>query len=229
MKTPSAWLVFAVGPLAFLVGIFALSAWFSARGAKPEEIGSLVSALVPHILLGVQIVLALAALWLQHAGAVRWGRLPRWNVPRLTSDLAVGAAAGAVLAGVYLFALAPLLAWLQANTFDYVPPGEILPALSRNAALFFLANVALAPFTEEIIYRGFALPYFRESRSVAGALVLSCLLFGLLHWAGGFWYIVLTGFVAGGLFAGLYLWRDGLVAPIAAHFVMNAIEFGWAR
>jgi len=49
--------------------------------------------------------------------------------------------------------------------------------------------------------------------------------FGLLHWAGGFWYILLTGLVAGGLFAGLYTARKNMIAPFAAHLVLNLVEF----
>ena len=60
------------------------------------------------------------------------------------------------------------------------------------------------------------------------AVVLSCAAFGLLHWTGGLWYMVLTGVVAGGAFAALALWRGGLLAPFGAHFTLNAIEFAYA-
>ena len=53
----------------------------------------------------------------------------------------------------------------------------------------------------------------------------SCLFFGLLHWTGGFWYILLTGFVAGGIFAALFLWRRNIVATYAAHLALNLVEF----
>jgi hypothetical protein len=55
----------------------------------------------------------------------------------------------------------------------------------------------------------------------------TCIFFGLLHWAGGFWYMVLTGFVAGGLFAGLRVWRGSLIAPFAAHLALNLLESLW--
>jgi len=92
---------------------------------------------------------------------------------------------------------------------------------------FFLANVLLAPFVEESLYRGYALDRLRQRYGLALAVVITCALFGLLHWAGGFWYILLTGFVAGGLFAGLRLWRRTLIAPFAAHLALNVLEFVW--
>ena len=63
---------------------------------------------------------------------------------------------------------------------------------------------------------------------VAGAVAISCLLFGLLHWTGGIWYILLTGAVVGGTFAGLFLWRDGVLTPFVAHLTLNLIEFFYA-
>ena len=110
---------------------------------------------------------------------------------------------------------------------DYVPPGELTGALGAALVPFFLANVLLAPFVEESLYRGYALDRLRQRYGLALAVVISCAFFGLLHWAGGFWYILLTGFVAGGLFAGLRVWRRTLIAPFAAHLALNILEFVW--
>lgn len=61
-----------------------------------------------------------------------------------------------------------------------------------------------------------------------GAGLLSCTAFGLLHGAGGLWYLLLTGAVAGGCFTALCPWRRGLVAPVSAHPALNLIEFSYA-
>lgn len=83
----------------------------------------------------------------------------------------------------------------------------------------------LAPFVEENIYRGYAISRLRQRFGITGAIFLSCLFFGLLHWAGGFWYVVLTGIVAGGIFAGLFVWRRNIVVAYAAHLALNLVEF----
>ena len=119
------------------------------------------------------------------------------------------------------------MTWLQRNVGDYVPPGELTGALGAALVPFFLANVLLAPFVEESLYRGYALDRLQQRYGLALAIVITCAFFGLLHWAGGFWYILLTGFVAGGLFAGLRVWRRTLIAPFAAHLVLNILEFVW--
>jgi hypothetical protein len=92
-----------------------------------------------------------------------------------------------------------------------------------------VANVLLAPFFEESLYRGYAQDRLQRRYGLPIAIVISCTLFGLLQWAGGLWYIVLTGIVAGGLFVGLRVWRRTLVAPFAAHLVLNILEFIWIR
>jgi hypothetical protein len=37
--------------------------------------------------------------------------------------------------------------------------------------------------------------------------------------------VVLTGSVAGGLLAGLFVWRKNVVASFAAHLTLNLVEF----
>jgi membrane protease YdiL (CAAX protease family) len=108
-----------------------------------------------------------------------------------------------------------------------VPAGELAGALGSAIAPFFIANVLLAPFVEDILYRGYAFGKLERRYSAAAAFAITCLSFGLLHWAGGFWYILLTGVVAGGLFAGLRAWRGTLLAPFAAHLALNVLEFAW--
>jgi len=146
---------------------------------------------------------------------------------KLWREVLIGVVPGAVLAVLYFTVLSPFITWLQSNVGDYVPTGELTGALGAALVPFFLANVLLAPFVEESLYRGYALDRLQERYGLALAVVISCAFFGLLHWAGGLWYILLTGFVAGGLFAGLRVWRRTLIAPFAAHLALNILEFVW--
>lgn len=217
----SVWALLLAGPLLFLAAIVAVSVMLGARGVPPDQIGAAVPGYAPHIL-----VFVLAAL----GGLVLW-RLPLrtlWALPkadRAWRDLGWGIAVGAALAALYFGLLAGWMEALQRGLGDYVPPGEVLATVSGQIALFFLANVLLAPFVEETIYRGFALQRLTPRLGRAGAVVISCVAFGLLHWTGGLWYMVLTGVVAGGAFAALALVRGGLLAPFAAHLTLNLLEF----
>ena len=219
------WLLLTTGPMLFLLGIVGASIFFSVREVPSAQIPEQVTALVPHILLGVLV--CLAVLMTSFAPQVK----AAWLLPEFSkafSDVAVGLLAGSLLAIAYLYWLAPLLETLQRTFGDFVPPGSVLPTVSSSIGLFFIANVLLAPLVEETLYRGIAIPLLTNHLGVLWAVVLSCLLFGLLHWAGGLWYMLLTGVVAGGAFAGLFYWRGGVLAPFAAHFALNLIEFIYA-
>lgn len=220
------WLALTAGPALFLVSILFFSMLFWARGVHATNVPERIAALAPHILLFVQASLAVLLLgfFANHAKVA-------WQFPdpsKAGLDIGVGLLIGATLGVLYLYVLAPLLETLQRTMGDFVPPGKVLPTVSRGLVLFFVANVLLAPLVEETLYRGIALPVLGSALGVPWAVVLSCVLFGLLHWVGGFWYMLLTGVVAGGLFAGLYLWRGSLLAPLAAHFALNLVEFVYA-
>ncbi|MFN7985092.1 MAG: CPBP family intramembrane glutamic endopeptidase [Vicinamibacterales bacterium] len=143
-------------------------------------------------------------------------------------DLITGGVAGMLVGVAYVRWLAPFHELLQRSFGDYVPPGSVLPTISNSLGVFFVANLVLAPFVEETIYRGIALPLLKERYGARVAIPIVCVFFGLLHWAGGIWYIALTGLVAGALFATLFIWGGGIYAPFAAHLALNIVEFVYA-
>ncbi len=220
------WLLLAAGPFLFLAAFVGLSVWMSGHGVAPAQIPDRVTARLPHILTGVLVVVGLL-LASQSAVVGHAWRLPTDRGWLVAGTLA-GLVAGLALAVVYLRVLEPGLARLQSLVGDYVPPGSVLPAVSGNLRWFFVANVLLAPLVEETLYRGVALPVLTAHLGPATAVVMSCLLFGLLHWAGGLWYMLLTGLVGGGVFAALFLWSGHVAAPYAAHLALNLVEWGHA-
>lgn len=219
-------LLLAAGPMLFLLGIVGASVLMSIREVPEAQIPERVAALVPHVLLGVLACLA-AFMGCLFAAQVK----AAWVLPRFSkalADIGVGLPVGALLAIAYLHGLAPWLEHLQRTVGDYVPAGAVLPTVSGSIGLFFVANVLLAPWVEETLYRGVAIPLLAARSGSVAAVALTCFSFGLLHWAGGFWYMLLTGVVAGGAFAGLYCWRAGVLAPFSAHLALNLIEFFYA-
>jgi membrane protease YdiL (CAAX protease family) len=207
----------------FLFGFAGASVLLIIRGVPETQIPERVAALVPHVLLGVLACLAALMGWLFAAQVKTAWVLPRFN--KALADIGVGLLAGTLLAVTYLHGLAPWLESLQRTAGDYVPAGAVLPTVSSRIGLFFVANVLLAPWVEETLYRGVAIPLLAARWGSFAAVALTCFSFGLLHWAGGFWYMLLTGVVAGGAFAGLFCWRAGILAPFSAHLALNLIEF----
>jgi membrane protease YdiL (CAAX protease family) len=222
------WTALALPPLIFLLAIVLASIYYGAQGlTDPNQISELVASSMSFLLVGIQLaMLGLFWLTLRASGLsmaqIGWQAAPGQQAWR---ELALGALPGAVLGLLYVFALSPLMTIVQRTLGDYVPAGELLPSLGSGIAAFFLADVLLAPFVEENIYRGLALTRLRERFGPTSAVLISCLFFGLLHWAGGFWYMLLTGGVAGLLFALLANRRGNLLAPFGAHLALNLVEF----
>jgi uncharacterized protein len=233
MKTPqslknSVWGLLIAPPILFLIVVILVSVYyaFTVRG-DAAAIAEKSAAATPAILVAVQgILLGLQLVVFRRQGMTMrdlgWRAAPGQTAWR---EIALGVVFGAPLGAIYIYLLEPLMELAQRTLGDYVPAGSLLPALGASTALFFIADVLLAPFVEENIYRGYALSRLMPRLGTPTALILSCVLFGLFHWAGGIWYILLTGIVAGGLFAGLYARRGNILAPFGAHLALNLVEF----
>lgn len=227
-KLGRVWLVLLAAPVLFLLGIVAASVYFGvATQGNVEAIPELVAASTPYQLVVIQILLFFILRWAMKRDGLPWSGIG-WKIAdgqQTWREVLIGVVPGAALGLLYIFVLSPLLTKVQQSLGDYVPAGELLPTLGTAILPFFIANVLLAPFVEENVYRGYALTRLFGRFSKPVAILLSCFFFGLLHWTGGFWYILLTGVVAGGLFAGLFTARKNIVAPFVAHLALNIVEF----
>jgi uncharacterized protein len=222
------WLTLSLPPVLFLLAIIGASIYFGATGlTDAAQIEQRVTANTSILLVIIQVAMLALLFW-----ALRRDNLSLAQIGWQTADgqkpwqeFVIGALPGIALGLLYIYGLSPLMTAVQRTLGDYVPAGELLPTLSSAVLPFFIANVLFAPFVEEGIYRGYALTRLFGRFSQPAAIVISCVFFGLLHWSGGFWYILLTGVVAGGLFAGLFTWRRNIIAPFAAHLLLNLLEF----
>lgn len=222
-RTRSVILTLAAPALLFLLVVVGFSVAVAVSiGGDDAAIAVAVERRVPEILLVAQ----LAMLGLLVA-VLRRGRLDLAAIGWHASgrDVALGAAVGTLLAGVYITVLEPLQVSLQNSIGDYVPAGSVVLSLGASLPAFFVANVALAPFVEESLYRGAGLLRLTPPWSARRALLVTSALFGLLHWSGGMWYMLLTGGIAGVTFGLLTLRRRSVVPAFAAHLTLNVLEF----
>lgn len=222
------WIALGLPPVIFLLAIVAASVYYGAQGqTDPGQISESVAGSMSVVLVAIQVAMLGLFFWALRADKLSLAGLG-WKAgegQKVWREVLLGAAPGALLGVLYVLVLSPLLTWMQANIGDYVPAGEILPSVGSGILAFFVADVLFAPFVEENIYRGLGLGRLAGRFGMPAGIALSCLFFGLLHWAGGFWYILLTGIVAGGTFAGMYAWRRNMLAPFAAHLALNLVEF----
>jgi membrane protease YdiL (CAAX protease family) len=222
------WLAGAAAPIIFLITIVAASIIVGLSGVSdPNTIQRTVTQNTGWLLVGAEVLIA-AFLWTRlRADGLSLPDLG-WRLPpgrSLTREIAIGSGAGLTLAAAYFAALSPAMVWAQRTFGDYVPPGELISSLGASLAPFFVANVILAPLVEETLYRGYLLNRLMRRFGLGTAIAIDCTLFGLLHWSGGFWYILLTGVVAGGTLAGLFAWRRTIITSYAAHLALNTAEF----
>ncbi|MBI5933238.1 MAG: CPBP family intramembrane metalloprotease [Chloroflexi bacterium] len=221
------WWTLLAAPILFFVGIVVASIYFGfvTQGQNPEAIPQLVADSTPYQLAVVQIWLLLILMKSMKRDGLTWKDIG-WKLADgqfAWREVLIGAVPGIALALLYIYILSPMLTSLQ-QIWDYVPAGELLTTLGASLIPFAIANVLLAPFVEESIYRGYGWTRLLGRFSQPVAIALSVFFFGILHWTGGFWYILLTGIVAGGLFAWLRLSRKNIIAPFAAHLALNIVE-----
>ncbi|HVS04089.1 MAG TPA: CPBP family intramembrane glutamic endopeptidase [Thermoanaerobaculia bacterium] len=126
-------------------------------------------------------------------------------------DLLLGAATALLILGVWQVVrrLVPLASELEGRLRD------LLGAVRREEAigLALLSGVA-----EEVFFRGAVQPSW--------GYPLATVLFAVLHTGRGraMWLWTAAALFAGALLGGLMLWRGTLLAPIVAHFLVNAIQ-----
>lgn len=101
---------------------------------------------------------------------------------------------------------------------------QVILDRSRQAPLTtyatLLVAVFVAPFCEEVFFRGFVLPGLRHRMSAALAIILSALLFAIAHADPGSFAVLLVI----GLLLGFVRWRTGSVWPgILLHMLNNGI------
>ena len=218
------WFLLLWSPLAFALVITAASGYAVRGGARSsEEVGEFIQPRVPVLLaLTLAIVGFTLAVLFASSGDVR--RSLTGSSGGSWEGVGAGVVVGAVIAAVYFGGLDRAVRWAQARFGDYVPSGSTA-VLGTGGAAFFVANVVLAPVVEEVWYRGALFDALTGPLGPFSAALVGCAAFGLFHWPGGAWYVVVTGVLVGGACWMLRVWDGGLAAPYAAHLTLNAIEY----
>jgi membrane protease YdiL (CAAX protease family) len=226
-KKNNPWFLLGFPPVLFLLVIVLFSVYFGFQAqGDASVIAEKTTAATPYILLAVELLLLVIQFSIFRRQGLALGDLG-WQAgvgKKAWRELLLGAVIGAPLGLLWIFVLEPILANIQSTVGDYVPAGSLFPALGAAIIPFAIADVLLAPFVEENLYRGYGWVKLRPRFGVWGAVFLSSLFFGLLHWSGGFWYILATGLIVGVPFAILRYRRGNLLVPFAAHLALNCVE-----
>jgi membrane protease YdiL (CAAX protease family) len=176
------------------------------------------------------LAISLPALFVLSLAGVRFG--PYLGLRRLSWKHALIAAAVALANQPVV----SFLTWAAHSTLprpwveDFDAKQRMLDSVFRMHAIPMVITVTLAaPLGEELFFRGFALPALRRTLGPLLAILVSAVLFSLLHMDG-------VGFVGlmeiGVLLAALRWWSGSLWAAIIAHAVNNGVAgtaflLGW--
>lgn len=87
-----------------------------------------------------------------------------------------------------------------------------------NVSLLVIAFVVIAPITEEIVFRGLIFGFINDKLGLATALIVSSVIFGLLHPGHHF-----STAVIGLVLALLYYRTKSIAVPIVFHMIWNAL------
>ena len=109
--------------------------------------------------------------------------------------------------------------------YEWLKPEPLISGASKSTAYslyLFVTLVVVAPFAEEIFFRGFMLPVLANKWGFISGAIISSLIFAFAHGAPG---IIIPAFLSGLLFAWLYRNTGSLWNTCIAHGGQNALAF----
>ena len=109
--------------------------------------------------------------------------------------------------------------------YEWLKPEPLISEGSKSVAFslyLFISIVIVAPFAEEIFFRGFMLPVLANKWGFISGAIISSLIFAIAHGAPG---IIIPAFLSGLLFAYLYRHTGSLWNTCIAHGGQNALAF----
>lgn len=180
-----------------------------------------VATLLGELAFGVSVIV-----WVRF---VSHGPLAALGLPRRPLvDVGAGIGTGVAL----LFAGGAVLLVVRAiasQILGHAPPeAQQVQACVQGSALAYVAPVVVlvAPFGEELFFRGFLYKALRRRFSMWPAALISAAVFGAAHFAGlDFLILIPALFVVGIGLALVYEKRQSLLASMSAHATFNLIGF----
>ena len=218
------WLLLILPAVFFLINIVAFSFYFGAGTQYTnEQISGKINENIPLLLLITQIEILGLLLHCSKRFEINVFK-STFVSDKFQIDIIAGIFLGLFIALLYKFLIMDFLIYLQSNIGDYVPKGSLVN-LKNNLIIFGTANIILAPFVEENIYRNLAIVKLQSKYGNYGAVLISSIFFGLLHWLGGFWYMLATLLFVGIPFALISIKRKNIFLVFIAHLTLNFVEF----
>jgi membrane protease YdiL (CAAX protease family) len=146
-----------------------------------------------------------------------WRRITRPNTRRSRSPW------------IFFFAGCGLSLAVLVATYKMQPPEDVpieeLFHYKNTAILFMAMAVLVAPLVEETVFRGYLYPLFAKSFGVANSVIITGVLFGLMHGAqlGWTWSLVLVLITVGVIFTFVRARTGSVFASFLLHLGYNSV------
>ena len=99
--------------------------------------------------------------------------------------------------------------------------GGMSDDMEKNIVAFILSIFIVAPIVEEFVFRALIMTKLRKEISTAISIIISAILFALIHFMAGGIITVVHAFLGGLIFALAYVKTKSLFPAIAAHIFGN--------
>jgi len=130
---------------------------------------------------------------------------------------------------IFFFAGCGLSLAVLVATYKIQPPEDVpieeLFHYKNTAILFMAMAVLVAPLVEETVFRGYLYPLFAKSFGIANSVILTGVLFGLMHGAqlGWTWSLVLVLVTVGIVFTFVRARTGSVFASFLLHLGYNSV------
>jgi membrane protease YdiL (CAAX protease family) len=206
---PAAWTAndtwLGLGLLLVLVGVYFAVIFLLGES---QNLGIFVVATFEFILL-----IPIAVVFLVRKAA--WTELGLRPFKR--NDLALGCG---LLAAVYIVVIVNNLVMIALGVVTQADVVSDLLGELDAPILFAFVTAIVAPFTEELFFRGFLFKGFRQKYGWVRALLISSAIFALFH---GQVATLIPTFLLGALFAYLYQRTESVFPGMILHFTVNSM------
>jgi membrane protease YdiL (CAAX protease family) len=145
-----------------------------------------------------------------------------WSFAGWQITIVQGLLWGAGMAGLFYVTTQFIIATTGERYYSPVVVEAMLPRNARELGLTAIAMVGVV-MAEELLFRSLLLGGLQPIAPAMMLLLLTSLIFGILHLPQGVWGMV-GATAAGVLLGSLLLWNGSILAPIAAHYVTNMAQ-----
>ena len=194
--------------------IFSLYYVFTLKG-DGAAIGTEISNSVPYILSINYVLLLIIFFLFLYKDKIKFRQIG-FTARGFTTDLIIGAMFGILIFLLTKFVFNPIFLNIGGNGFFNIKRDN------GNLLLYIVSVVVLAPFAQEIIFRGYGVMKLQSKCGSIMAIIVTGVFFSLMHFGEGVGSMMIA-FIVGCLLGFLFVRRKSMTANITANALSSLL------